>query len=67
MYVMQLHSAYECVGVKGNYVPPVCFPQLNDGQVLFFRISLLILKLPQLDLICSFVGRVVNISEVKDG
>lgn len=23
MYVMQLHSAYgECVGVKGNYVPP---------------------------------------------
>lgn len=53
MYVMRLHSAYERVGVKGNYVPPVCFPQLNDGQVLFFCISLLILKSPQLGLVCS--------------
>lgn len=30
MYVMQLHSVYaKCVEVKGNYTPPVCFPQLS--------------------------------------
>lgn len=70
MYVMQLHSAYgECVGVKGNYVPPVCFPQLDDGNFFFFCISLLFSGRPRLDLICSLAdrdNRVTNSADVKE-
>lgn len=61
----------ECVGVKGNYAPPVCFPQPDDGRLFFFFcISLLFKVQPQLDLICSLAGRddhVTNISGVKEG
>lgn len=59
-----------CVGVKGNHAAHVFFPQLDDGHVLLFRISLLFEIRPQLGLICSLVGgdsRVVNISDVKEG
>lgn len=63
-----LHT--ERVGMKGNYAPPVCFPQLDDGHLLLFCISLLFEVRPQLDLICSLAGRdncVTSIGDVKEG
>lgn len=34
----------ECVGVKGNYAPPVCFPQPDDGRLFFFFVFPFCLK-----------------------
>lgn len=73
MHVMQLPSAYgERVGVKGNYVPPVCFPPLRDGNSFFFSRCIFPFCLKKFDLgLISFVrfaGRdnhVANISDVK--
>lgn len=57
----------ECVGVKGNYTPPVCFPQLDDGRLFFVLYFPFVLSFTSARSHLSLLtGRENNVTNIRD-